>query len=158
VFNNFLIQIKTNWVAIYGAIVGTISIIFVILHYFRDRSKITIKTDICFIIDGEPYGYKDKTEYISIEIINSGRRPVKIKSVGGKIIGQKNQIIFTDSLVGKQNKLIDENNPSVNFLTEKKELAVNNFYYFEAIDQTGKRYKKWINCYKYIIDKIFRKI
>ncbi len=82
-------NVSTESIALYGAIVATVSIvvsmfslIFQAIAVVRDKKNVRVKmTYDNEIIGGVPL-YKENEDYISIDIVNIGRRPVTITTTG----------------------------------------------------------------------------
>lgn len=155
-FREFLIQIKTNWVSVYGAVFGTIGLILSLLNYFRDRAKIKIKFRKGWVFIGSVAPYKNNTPYDNIKVINFGRRPISIEKAGARI--EKNKkgkyIIISDNFVSFKNKILTELNPAVDFYYESSTLNHEKIYYLIVYDATGRKYIKWIHPVKYFWRKI----
>lgn len=64
------------WVAIYGAVTGTIAIASTIRQWWLDRAILQVKANIAIV-------NTDRLRVmLSISAVNNGRRPVSIKHVG----------------------------------------------------------------------------
>ena len=136
------IDMSANTVAWYGAIVSTIAIIFNILSYLRDRSKVKVK------ISQGLLGYSHHTEnnlQIFIEAINIGRRLVTLTGVGFSLKNRKNLYILEPKSIRFPCEL--QEGKSVQVWTDKKTLlrdvrkektSIQHAWYKDA---TGKFYK-----------------
>jgi hypothetical protein len=158
-FDQIAIQFKTNWVAIIGAITGVTGLILSLLNYYRDRARIKIffKTGWKFI--GAVTPYKNNTPYDCITVINKGRRPVKIQTASARIknTDKGNHIIISDSWAVFKNKLLNEENPKVEFFYESSLKKHNDIYCINVSDEAGRNYRKWLHRWRYIWDKMTRK-
>jgi hypothetical protein len=82
-------NVSTESIALYGAIVASVSIVvsalslvFQAVVVIRDKKNVRVKmTYDNEIIGGMPL-YKENEDYISIDIVNIGRRPVTITTTG----------------------------------------------------------------------------
>ncbi len=73
--------IEGNYVillAVYGAIISTLGIIFGIYNYNRDKAKIKIETSFGFFSGT----IEDGKTFFFVKAINRGRRPITLSSVG----------------------------------------------------------------------------
>lgn len=156
-FNEFIVSSKVNWVAVYGAIIASVGLGLSVFNYFRDNAKIKIqyKKGWQFINSVAPY--KENTSYDEIKVINYGRRPVKIEKVAIRQRGEKQWAIVSDSFVVFKNKLLTEENPTVDFYYESNLLNLDDAYYISAFDVAGRSYKKWLDRYGYCKEIIINK-
>ena len=119
--SNINIEISASAVAWYAAIISTISLVASIYLSFRDRAKIRIKYQRDMAVFNSPLYDKNKT-YFNVTVVNKGRRSIRISNVGIRIIGkEKNFALINDSILGHTNKILTEENPTVNFMMEQDE-------------------------------------
>lgn len=158
-FDNFLIQIKTNWVAIYGAIIASLGLSLSLFNYFRDKARIKIDFKQGWKFIGAVAPYKNNILYNDIKVINTGRRPINISSAGARVLKNKNgdHVLISDSFAQFKNKILTEENPSVDFYYESSILRSDDIYYLVVYDAAGRKYIKWIHPYKFFFDWIMRK-
>jgi hypothetical protein len=80
----FHINISGNVVALYGAVVATVTGIVQTVNFFRDRRKVKISVqehmEFVFTSDGIPV---NEDPYSLVTVANAGRRPITIVNVGG---------------------------------------------------------------------------
>lgn len=155
-FSVIIFQIKTNWVAIIGAVTGITGLLLSLLNYYRDRAKIKINFKTGWRFIGPVAPYKNNVLYDCITVINVGRRSIKIEKAGAcvKKTEKGNQIIISDSMMQFKNRILTEENPSVDFYYESSVKSHDDIYYFVIYDGKGKKYRKWIHPYKYFSDRI----
>ncbi len=84
--------------------------------------------------------HKPDTDYVVVKVINKGRRPVTIGSVGfitkGKI---EKDAIINDSLIGGSRELAE--GKSTSYLMEQAAIDLDKIKYFVAYDLTGREFK-----------------
>jgi hypothetical protein len=90
----FHLTISGSVVALYAAVVSTLTGMVQISNYFRDRANIRVTVQHQMEIYGDPH-YKDKTLTI-VNVINRGRRPVTITTVGAYRVHPHDNFILTD--------------------------------------------------------------
>lgn len=143
-FRSFLNLLKQNPVAWYGAIASTLSIIITFLKFLQDRPIIRINYSLGLLVNS-PYHNPDKM-YHSIKVTNIGKRPVKILQAGAKLfLGEKKKVIFSDSYAIKEERILNEINPTTYFFVEKELLDLKNIDYIWAEDAAGTIYKKYLH-------------
>lgn len=141
--------ITTNLVAWYGAVVATLSVLFSIYNTLRDRAKIKILYDPNQFLHGavSSYGYDSDKEYLSINVINKGRRPIKIEKAALKILGRKGYLLLSDSFVDHRTRVITEEEPRTLFLLEQDSVDLNKVLTVFIYDGAGREYKKHIKIF-----------
>jgi len=77
----FHINISGSIVALYGAVLATITGAVQTINFFRDRRKVKISVQRGMELVGDPTS-KDVTLTV-VTVANAGRRPVTIVNVGG---------------------------------------------------------------------------
>ena len=70
-----------GWIAIYAAVIATISAAWSIYSILRGKPKLALKANLGF--RGSPSGYSPTCLYI--EVVNKGRRPITVEGVGLKL-------------------------------------------------------------------------
>lgn len=149
----FTNKINTESLAIYGAILSTLSMVAALGSLIvqgivsrRDRKSIKIEISEQIRLHERPpiNRYKPNKDYISIKVINNGRRPVTITSIGA-ISYNGRKLLPTDFLKGDVSKTRLEENEKLESFTEKEIIDKFEIVYFYADDATGKRYKKYTN-------------
>jgi hypothetical protein len=93
--NSGTTNIPTLIVAIYAAVVSTVTGLVQLLNYRRDRDKIKITVQKNMRIYGDPR-YADKTLTI-VKVVNAGRRPVTITSIGVECLFPNPHGVFPDT-------------------------------------------------------------
>lgn len=142
------VEISANVVAWYAAIISTISLMVTGYNIWRDRARIKIEYEPNRILLGDvsALGYKDK-KYLSISVINRGRRPIRIESASLKILNKKELALLVDSFSEKRIKVITEDSPTTTFLADQDQIDIKNVWYVLIVDGAGRNYKKYINIF-----------
>jgi hypothetical protein len=132
------VEITANVISWYAAIFSTIGIIFGILNYYRDRSKIKVTYKIGWRIINAVPPYKENTDYISIGVLNIGRRQITIEKAGYYALHGKSAIASESFLRGpiKLNE-----GESVEYLIEQKLVDLRDVAYFYGYDQIGRIFR-----------------
>jgi len=152
------IEISASVVAWYAAIISTISLIITGYNIWRDRAHIKIKYEPGMVLLGDvsALGYDPDKRYLSISVINCGRRPIRIESASLKIINKKEFALLASSFSEKRIKVITEDSPATTFLVEQEKIDLKNVWYVLVVDGAGRKYKKYINIFLPII-RFFKK-
>lgn len=132
------LEITANAVGWYGALVATAGIIISVFNFLRDKSRIVLKWKKGMRIINPGAGYKSGIDYISIEVINKGRRPVTIGSVGYLGLNKQHGIV-SQSLIEGAIKIQEGEKHS--YTVEQRLVPLDNVAYFIAYDQTGKGHR-----------------
>jgi len=141
---SFDLKITADMVAWYGAIVATTSVLFSGYNIYRDRPRLKIQFQRNLRIINAVLPYEEDKDYFSIIVINKGQRTTSIGNVGIKLY-TKGSLIITDCFTHGKNKILNEQNPRVEFLTREEEINFHNCYYIQVFDQTGKTYRKYFS-------------
>ncbi len=146
------LEISANAVAWYGAIVATIAAAVSIFMALRDRARIKIICEKDRIIIGEQSIYpKDKT-YFNVSVVNRGRRPIRIEKVAFRTIGRKKRFaLFSDSFLQERRKVLTEEYPRTDFMTEQDEDLLKSVWYIAIYDGAGKTYKKYLKFFPIVL-------
>lgn len=138
--------------AIYGSVAATIALIINLFSFLRNSTKVKLKVKTNqILIPAEPQ-YKKNTPYIAVTIINNGRRPFTINTVGFEYFKKKGGAILTDS--GKYGPREINEGQSSDYLVEQKLVNLKDVIYFFAKDNVGKTHIKRIApFYKFFIYK-----
>lgn len=140
----FKIEISASVVGWYGAIMATISTVVAVFNYLRDRPKIDIKYQGELKITGGEAIYDPQKTYFCITVINKGRRPIRIDRVGFRIVGsEKPWLLVGDSFTPFKNKILTEENPTIDFLCPEDSIDFSKVWYIAVYDVTGQEYKKY---------------
>ena len=135
------INITAEAVAWYAAVIATFSAVKVIYDVLSDRHKIQLsyRTDVS--IQGD--GYDPDEKQFCIEVINTGKRTVKVVNVGFFTHdGMKS--ILSDSLFNLDKRVLTDSNPSTSYMAPLKDIDVEDVWYIYALDGRGKSHKKYI--------------
>lgn len=139
-------NVTTESVALYGAVVATISILIALFSLalqavtvVRDKKKVLVKLSYNNRIFGEDSPYKEGEDYISMDIINSGRRPVTITSIGLMLYTAR-KYLPVDAV--RKGRFTLQEGEKETFVMEQKLVKQSTVRYVYAIDSTGIAYKK----------------
>jgi hypothetical protein len=133
----FHVTISGSVVAVYAAVVSTITGVAQLSNFLRDRAKIKVSVRHNMEIVGDPR-YQGKTLTI-VRVVNSGRRPVTITTVGAQCLFPHNHFVLPDC-----------NPPLPHELTEGKHLVAimgpsnldfSTLAFWEASDAIGRDYR-----------------
>jgi hypothetical protein len=140
---NININISAEFVAWYAAIIATFSALKVVYDILSDRRKINISYRTDVTIQG--VGYDPEEKQFCIEIVNSGKRVVKIVNVGYfQTDGTKS--IFSDSVFNLESRILTDNNPSTSYTIPLNDSTpISKIWYLYALDGRGKTYKKYLH-------------
>ena len=138
------LQISASTVAWYGAVVATIGGSVSIYNAWRDRARIKIKYEPnMFITPGSRY--KEGVKYLSISVINKGRRPIRIEKASLKDFDQEGMtLLLPGSFYEERPKVITEESPVTTFITQQDKINLDRIYCVVINDGTGKSYKKYL--------------
>jgi len=136
-------QITASAVAWYGAIVASLSVIFSAYHIWRDSARISISLEKgLHLYNSEPL-YKSNVEYIGVEVVNKGRRPIKITHAAFLILGQSGKLLLADSFANHRVQVLTEENPKTQFLVEKSIVDFDKIWCVLISDATSRKYRKY---------------
>ncbi|MEX1064143.1 MAG: hypothetical protein WD898_02200 [Candidatus Paceibacterota bacterium] len=141
---NLSIQISASTVAWYGAIVATLGAGVSILNAWKDRPRIKIKFEPNQYMIGNNALYPENKTYLCVNVINKGRRAIKIEQASIRQYGTKGYIILPDSFRDHRIKIIDEKSPRTTFATSQDQFDLNKIYCVIITDGTGKNYIKYV--------------
>lgn len=75
-----------------------------------------------------------------------GRRPVNIAKAALRVLKkEKKFLLFTDSFSKLRPHVLDENNPSCDFMAPEDQMELDKAYYIVVHDAKGKKYKKYMH-------------
>ena len=135
------ITISADLIAIYAAVVATFSAVKVVYDILTDRRKIKLSYRTDVTIQNHP-DYNANEQHFCIEVVNTGKRVVKIVNVGYFTKdGMKN--ILSDSLFDLQNRILSDSNPSTSYLLPLKDVDIKQIWYLYALDGSNKTYKQY---------------
>jgi len=143
--NDISINVSASVVAWYGAIVGTIGLVFSAIATIRDRAKIKILFGRDFRVVGGAGPYRDDIDYASVTVLNMGRRPIKIEKAALKIMGRKGLFLLNDSFAVHRRRTLTEEEPRSEFLVEQDLIDVDRLWYVVVYDARGCEYRKYVH-------------
>lgn len=138
---NINVNISASSVAWYAAAIATFSAVKVVYDVLSDRRKIQLSYRTDVTIQGG--GYDPKVQQFCVEVVNTGKRVVKVVNVGYfKKDGTK--ALLTDSLFNLESRILTDSNPSTSYATPLKDVDLSALWYLYALDGRGKVYKKYL--------------
>jgi hypothetical protein len=133
----FHLTISGTVVALYAAVVSTLTGVVQISNYFRDRANIRVTVQHRMEIYGDPR-YKDKTLTV-VSVINAGRRPVTITAVGAYRVHPHNHFVLTDCSPALPHELTEGKRLSA--ILPSADMDFSTIDYWDASDAVGNSYK-----------------
>ncbi|HWA32311.1 MAG TPA: hypothetical protein VG694_02590 [Candidatus Paceibacterota bacterium] len=141
------IQISASTVAWYGAIVATLGAGVSLFNAWKDRPRIKIKYEPDQYMIGNPLIYPEDKKYLCINVINKGRRPIKIEQASIRQYGTSGYLVLPDSFRTHRPQIIDEKVPRTTFATSQDQFQMDKIYCVIVTDGTGKKYKKYVKVF-----------
>ncbi len=102
----------TTGLAIYGAVVSTLALVWHVYRDVTDRGRLRVQCYIGNLVGG--VGPPDSQDYLTYKITNIGRKPVMVTHAGGQYKGERGFMVIPRSLplatalVGDRATLADE--------------------------------------------------
>ena len=141
-FSEINISVSASAVAWYGAVVATVGFLVSLYNVWRDRARVKLDYSWNNFIVGDPT--KEDVEYLSVDVTNIGRRPVKITHVGAKEHGKTSTIMFKDGFYRQEeDKILTERRPRTSYLIEQNDIKHKNIWYIFVIDARGKEFRAY---------------
>lgn len=156
IFADISINISASSVAWYAALIGTFGGIKALVDLWNDRGRITIKYMPGMLVKNSRGIYEENKKYFSVEVINKGRRPIKITHVGTKFFDQELTSLFADSFLEGVDRTLTESHPSTNYLVDQTGMQLNKLWYVYAIDAKGNEYREYAGDLKWYLRLYFR--
>lgn len=136
------IQISTNSVAWYGAILATIGASVSIYNAWKDRGQIKITHQKGMrVMNALPPWSEDK-DYFIVNITNTGRRPIAVGNVAVQYISGEN-FILADSIDNQSTRILTEEKPHTMITTDQSLIDFSKIYCIMVYDKAGREYKKY---------------
>lgn len=132
---------KIGALAAYGALLSTANFFFGLYLNNKDKAKIVVSYQKNGRIAGDPK--RKDIVYTRITVVNHGRRPAKIAQVFYRYFSGESFVLI-DSIHENKNKVLTEENPSVYFLSEQKEIDFDQVWYVGAFDARNIEYKTYV--------------
>ena len=129
-------------VAVYGAIVATASVVFSCIKLWLDRARVHVSHQDGMMIMNSPH-FDENTLYFTISVRNRGRRTVAIGNVRSQFV-DGTACLVSDSVSGRQKKVLSEENPRIEFYAEKSLLDISKIIYIQVFDETGREYREYL--------------
>lgn len=140
-FDDMNITVSASTVAWYAAFIATFSAIKVVYDILTDRRKIKLSYRTDVRVQGG--NYNSDEQQFCIEVVNTGKRVVKIVNAGYfEKDGKK--CILSDSLFNLESRVLTDSNPSTSYLVPLKDVNLDELWYLYALDGRSKVYKKYV--------------
>jgi hypothetical protein len=149
------ISISGSVLALYGAVLSTLTAVVQIMNHFRDRAKVVLKVRK----NMKPLGAQDAGRtMVIISAINSGRRPVTITGFAANLLYKENEQstdwYLPDVRPGLPREITEGGQVSA-FLNQDR-VDFNSIAYWYAWDSTGRQfelnvapwYKRWLSRWR----------
>jgi hypothetical protein len=143
VLGDINVTISASTVAWYAAIIGTFGGLKALHDLWNDRGRIKIEYRPNMNVKNTRGVYDESKKYFSTEVINKGRRPVRVTHVGAKFFDQKETSLFADSFLEGIDRTLTESHPSTSYLTDQSGMRLKKLWYVYVIDAKGKEYRKY---------------
>jgi len=149
----FHLTISGSVVALYAAVVSTLTGVVQISNHFRDRANIKVTVQHQMEIYGDPR-YKGKTLTL-VNVVNTGRRPVTITTVGAYRVHPHNAFVLTDCNPALPHELTEGKRLSA--ILPSSDMDFSTIDYWHASDAIGNsyncraasRYAHYLSAYKW---------
>jgi len=148
----FHITISGSVLALYAAVVSTVTGTVQLWNFFRDRAriKVTVRHNMQ-IVGGDPR-YDDKTLTI-VYVTNSGRRPVTINTVGAARLYPHTHIVIPDCNPALPHELTEGKNLTA--IIPPCDLDFSTIDFWQAGDAVGRTYQLQIaSRYAHILSNV----
>ncbi len=136
---NIHITISGSVVAVYAAIVSTITASVQLWHFFRDRSRIKLTVQRNMEIIGGPVHRKGLT---IIRVSNLGRRPATITTVGARRVFPDTHLVIPECNPQLPHELVE--GKSLIAIIPPCDLDFSRIILWEAYDAVGRRYPLYV--------------
>ncbi len=114
---HYSVTISADAVAWYGAILATIAAAKTIYDWWIDRSRLKIRWSFDMLM-------QDETEtFFVVEVINKGKRPVKITHVAVKLYGQQEVGLLGHSFTNQTQRILTDERPSTMYPTVQGDMS-----------------------------------
>src|SRR5882724_2956906 len=133
----FHITISGSVVAVYAAVISTITGLVQLSNFLRDRARVKVTVRHNMQIVGDPR-YDGKTLTI-VRVINSGRRPVTINTVGAECLYPHNHFVIPDCKPPLPYELTEGKNLVA--IIPPCDLDFSRVNFWQASDEVGRTYK-----------------
>jgi hypothetical protein len=140
---------ETTWIALYGAVVGTASLLWNIYRHLTDKGRLKVYCYLGKIVSER--GPKDENDYLVYNVTNVGRKPIFVDKVGGTT--------KVDKFILPPRKLPKRLDPGETLLEYISDLSVlnDNLTSLWALDSLGKYHKVKKSVVKSLIEKAKKK-
>ena len=135
---DFHLSISGSLLALYGAVLSTITATAQIIAHMRDRAKITVTVRPNMRIYGDPHS--EGMTFTMVYVTNAGRRTATIVSIGAHCLHPDDPFVVAHSSPEAPCELT-EGKQMVAKLEESALLDLGTIERWEALDTTGRRYK-----------------
>lgn len=133
-----LFDATTTIIAIYGAILSTLNILWGWYKSFQDKGKLKVHCCIVRLLYHPLTGIKDNKQYVDYKITNTGKRPIFLANVGGRT--KKSLFIMDPTIYKLPKQLVPGEKVSFHY-PDLLEQIDENLLYLCAFDTISNEYK-----------------
>ena len=149
-FPTFHFSISGSVLALYGAVLSTITATAQIIAHYRDRANIKIRVQTDMETMGDPR--TDGMTFTIVNVTNAGRRPVTITTIGAYYLFPDKAFIATDCRPQCPHELTE--GKQMMAMIDQSDLNHSHIECWQAWDATGREhrlniapwYKRWISA------------
>jgi hypothetical protein len=133
----FNISISGSVLALYGAVLSTLTAAAQIVSFLRDRAKVKVTYQRHMSIIGGS-GYED-TLLTVVRAVNVGRRPVTLTNIGAYRLHPRNAFVCAHTVPTMPTELLE--GKYVTAMVDEADLDFEHIEAFEAYDAVGRTYR-----------------
>lgn len=131
------INISADTVAWYGAILATFAAMKTIYDWWNDLTRVEIKWQFDMLMSGE------NDTFFVVNVINKGRRPVKITHVAVKLYGMKEIALLGHSFTNPEQRVLTDEKPSTTYPTVQGDISSQSLWYVVVYDARGREHRRY---------------
>jgi hypothetical protein len=149
-FPTFHFSISGSVLALYGAVLSTITATAQIMAHYRDRANIKIRVQPDMETMGDPR--TDGVTFTIVNVSNAGRRPVTITTIGAYRLHPRKAFVCADTRPPIPHELTE--GKQMMAMIDQSDLNHSAIEYWLASDATGREYrlniapwyKRWLSA------------
>ncbi len=155
------ITISADTVAWYGAVLATVAAAKTIYDWWSDRSRLKIEWQFDMRMQDE------HDTFFMVNVVNRGKRPVKITHVAVKLYGQKEIGLLGHSFTNQDQRILTDEKPATQYPTIQGNISPQSLWLVIVYDARGREYRKYNSestsyirrCYyRIVVPKTNRKV
>jgi hypothetical protein len=136
----FNISISGSVLALYGAVLATVTATAQIVSFLRDRANVRVTYQRHMsIIGGSDPSYEGKL-FTVVRAVNAGRRPVTLTNIGAYRLHPKNPFVCAHTVPTMPTELLEGKYVTA-MVDEADDLDFEHIEAFEAYDAVGRTYR-----------------